>query len=144
MIEVGMEYDEFFAQYKSAHDEWTFGKLDAAGATAVLVRLRELVPSIEPLAKQQLADYLVRQWANETSLQADDRMARATAALARASADEGTLADRKARAEAGIAEITGIANETEDVAERYAILGLNETLATVIDTAERPRSPGRG
>ncbi|MEU4396500.1 hypothetical protein [Kribbella sp. NPDC023855] len=138
-----MEYDEFFAQYKRAHDEWSFGKLDAAGASAALARLQELVPSVEPSDKQQFADYLLRQWANETSVQADDRMARAMAVLARASADEGTLAERLARAEAGIAEITGIANETTDVAERYAILGLNETLATTIDTAERPGRPGR-
>lgn len=132
-----MDYDEFFGQYKSAHDLWTFGRLDLDGALAELERLRGLARSIEPEARRETADYLLAQWSNETSPQADERMARATAVLGRASADDGTTEQRRARAAAGIAEITGIADETTDVAERYAILGLNETLAQLIDALER-------
>ncbi|MEU8224813.1 hypothetical protein [Kribbella sp. NPDC048915] len=84
---------------------------------------------------------------NETSPQAEDRVARATAALNRATADvtagAGTTAERRARAEAGIVEISGIADETADVAERYAIVALNESLAKLIDTLERGESQGR-
>lgn len=136
-----MDYDAFFGRYKSAHEAWTFGKLDLEGAAAELQRLRAIVPSIEPPAKRQFADYLLKQWTNEISPQAENRMARATAVLSRAGADGGTVAERRARAESGIAEITGIANEATDVAERYAILGLNETLATLIDALERQGSP---
>jgi hypothetical protein len=132
-----MEYDEFFAQYKDAHDLWAFGRLDVDGAVTVIERLRAVVESVEPGDKRRTAEYLLKQWANETSQQAEDRMARATSVLARAGADDGTPADRRARAEAGIVEITRIADESTDVGERYAILGLNETLAKLIDALER-------
>lgn len=132
-----MEYDEFFAQYQRAYELWTFGRLDTDGALAELERLRPIAQSVEPAGKRETAEYLLAQWANETSPQAAARTARATAVLTRAGADDGTIAERKARAEAGIAEITAIANETTDVAERYAILGLNETLAKLVDTLGR-------
>ncbi|GAA3090320.1 hypothetical protein JOF29_007827 [Kribbella aluminosa] len=132
-----MHYDEFFAQYKSAYELWTFGRLDVDGALAALERLRPIARAVEPADKRATAEYLLAQWANETSPQAGERMARATAALARAGADGGSTAERRTRAEARIAEITGIANETTDVAERYAVLGLNETLAKLVDTLDR-------
>ncbi|HZX05262.1 hypothetical protein [Kribbella sp.] len=132
-----MEYDEFFAQYKSAYELWTFGRLDVDGATAELERLRTIAQSVEPVHKRRTAEYLLAQWANETAPEAEGRMTRATAALTRAGADGGTAAERRARAEAGIAEITGIANETTDVGEQYAILGLNESLAKLIDALRR-------
>lgn len=132
-----MDYDEFFVQYKDAYDLWTFGRLDLDGALAELQRLRETARSIEPADKREAAEYLLAQWANQTSPQAEERMARATAVLERASADDGTIDQRRARAEAGIVEITGIADETTDVAERYAILGLNESLAKLIDALAR-------
>ncbi|MFD7158095.1 hypothetical protein ACFV9C_26085 [Kribbella sp. NPDC059898] len=132
-----MHYDEFFAQYKRAYELWTFGRLDVDGALAELERLRPIAHAVEPADRRATADCLLAQWANETSPAAEDRMARATTALTRASADGGTAAERKARAEAGIAEITAIANETTDVAERYAVLGLNETLAKLVDALDR-------
>jgi hypothetical protein len=132
-----MDYDEFFAQYKGAHELWTFGRLEVDGALAELDRLRAIAQSIEPADKRETAQYLLTQWANEMSPQADERMSRATAILTRAGADDGTPAERKARAEAGIAEITSIADETRDIGEQYAILGLNETLAKLIDALER-------
>jgi hypothetical protein len=132
-----MEYDEFFAQYKSAYELWTFGRLDVGGALAELERLRPIARSVEPTDKRETAEYLLAQWANETSPAAEDRMARATAALTLAGADSGTAAEWRARAEAAIAEITSIANETTDVGEQYAILGLNEPLAKLIDALRR-------
>lgn len=132
-----MDYDEFFARYKRAHELWSFGRLDVDGAVAELERLRAIVPSIEPSDRRRTAAYLLDQWANETSPQAEDRMTRATAVLTRAGAEGGNVAERKARAEAGIAEITSIADETTDVGERYAILGLNEALAKLITALER-------
>ena len=132
-----MDYDEFFAQYKGAHELWTFGRLDADGALAELDRLRAIAQSITPEDKCETAQYLLSQWANELSPQADERMSRATAVLTRAGADNGAPAERKARAEAGIAEITGIADETSDIGEQYAILGLNESLAKIVEALER-------
>ncbi|WP_460667033.1 hypothetical protein [Kribbella swartbergensis] len=138
-----MEYEEFFGRYKRAHEDWTFGRLDRDDAAAELERLRAIVPSIEPSDRRQTAEYLLEQWANETSPEAEDRMARAGAVLARAGSGDGTVAERKARAEAGIAEITRIADETVDVGERFAILGMNETLAKLIDVLERSGKPDR-
>lgn len=135
-----MDYDEFFARYRSAHRAWTFGTLERNDAATELERLRAIVPSIEPSDRRQTAEYLVEQWATELSPQAEDRMARATAVLS-AGGDDGTVAERKARAEAGIAEITSIADETTDIAQRYAILGMNETLAKLIDALERSGDP---
>jgi hypothetical protein len=138
-----MDYEEFFSQYKRAHENWTFGRLDRDDAAAELERLRAIVPSIEPSDRRQTAEYLLEQWANETSPEAEDRLARAGVVLARAASADGTVAERKARAEAGIAEITRIADETADVGERYAILGMNETLAKLIDGLERSGNPDR-
>lgn len=132
-----MHYDEFFAQYKSAYELWTFGRLDLDGALAELEQLRPIADAVEPADQRATAEFLLAQWANEISPEAEERMARATAVLTRAGADGGTTAERKARAEAGIAAITAIANETTDVAERYAVLGLNETLAKLVDTLDR-------
>jgi molecular chaperone GrpE (heat shock protein) len=141
-----MEYDEFFARYKDAHLRWTFGELDRAGALEELTRLRALVPSIDPPDKRRTAESVLRQWEVETSPQAEERMTRAMATLSQAERGDGTVAERIARARAGIAEITRIAAEAEDVAERYAITGLTETLAKLVDALERsggadPRAP---
>ncbi|MEU8224814.1 hypothetical protein [Kribbella sp. NPDC048915] len=56
-----MDYDEFFAQYKSAHDLWAFGRLDLEAATAEVRRLRALGPSIEPADERRTAEYLLDQ-----------------------------------------------------------------------------------
>lgn len=131
-----MEYDEFFARYRPAYESWSFGRMDRAAAARELAGLRALVPSIEPSRQRELAGYLLDQWEAETSPEAIDRTNRATAALARASRDGGTEAERIDRARAGIAEITRIADEATDPAERQAIAGMTELLAMIIDALE--------
>jgi hypothetical protein len=132
-----MDYDTFFARYTAAHEAWTFGRSDRAAALTELARLRRVLGSIEPPDDRAMAAYLLEQWANETSYEAADRFSRAAEIVARAEVHGGTAAQRMARVEGAIAEITGIADETSDVAERYAILGMTETLAELLDDLRR-------
>ncbi len=132
-----MTYDDFVARYKEAHRAWILGRLDRAAAVDALARLRAVVPSLEPPDQRPNAAELLRVWEAEISPEAADRMARAVTALSRAERDGGTVTERIARAEAGIAEIGRIAAEAEDARERSAIRGMSETLAKLADALRR-------
>jgi hypothetical protein len=95
------------------------------------------VPSLEPPEQRPNAEQLLRVWEAEISPEAADRMERAVTALSQAERDGGTVMERIARAEAGIAEIGRIAAEAEDARERSAIRGMSETLAKLADALRR-------
>jgi hypothetical protein len=61
---------------------------------------------------------------------------RASDVLLWASSPDGTPTERRARAEAGIAEITRIAAAAPTLAERDAALEMNESLAETIDVLD--------
>jgi hypothetical protein len=134
-----MDYDEFVRRYREGRRAWLLGRADRATAAVDLARLRAAVPTVEPAAKRQTAGELLDHWAAETAPEAVDRMNRAVAALGRAERDDGTVAERVARAEAGIAEIGRIAAEAPDPGERSALNGLTETLARLADALRRSR-----
>jgi hypothetical protein len=127
-----VRYDEFLTQYKQAHRDWSFGRIDTADAGSRIAALRDELPQIEP-DKRADAEYALRSFEAEISPDSQSRMARAVDAVSAAGADDGTVAERIARAEVGIAVVTAIADESPDRSERHAILSLNETLATLIE-----------
>jgi hypothetical protein len=128
-----VQYDEFLAQYKQAHFDWSFGRINTAEVASRIAALRAELAGLEP-DKRVDAEYALNSFAAEISPESQARMARAVDAVNAAGADDGTIAERIARAEAGIAAVTAIAEESPDRSERHAILSLNETLVTLIET----------
>jgi hypothetical protein len=127
-----VQYDEFLAQYKQAHFDWSFGRINTAEVASRIAALRAELAGLEP-DKRVDAEYALNSFAAEISPESQARMARAVDAVNAAGADDGTIAERIARAEAGIAAVTAIAEESPDRSERHAILSLNETLVTLIE-----------
>jgi len=128
-----MRFDEFLAQYKQAHHDWTFGRIKADAAAAEIARLRAAVPSIDPPEKRRTAESSLSRFESEISPEAQERMARAIEAISAAMADSGSVSERVARAEDGMAAVTSIAREAANSGEEHAILSLNESLLTLID-----------
>ena len=136
-----MLYDEFLAQYKPAHFDWSFGRINTTEAASRIAALRGELPELEP-DKRADAEYALNSFAAEISPESQARMARAVDAVNAAGADDGSVAERIARAEAGIAAVTAIAEESPDRSERHAILSLNETLVTLIEALRLDSSAG--
>src|SRR6266508_1108923 len=101
-----MRFDEFLAQYKQAHRNWTFGRLKADAAAVEIERLRAEIPSIAPPEKRQTAEFSLDRFESEISTEAQERMAKAVEAVSAATIDEGSLRDRIARAEEGMTAVT--------------------------------------
>jgi hypothetical protein len=129
-----MRYDEFLQLYKAAYEDWSLGRVDAG---AEIGRLRRLVPQIDEVDRRSFAEHLLSEWTAESSPQARDRMARASAALARAGAEGGPDEERIERAREGRREIAAIAAETDDPNEKNAILAMNESLTMLIESFDR-------
>ncbi len=70
---------------------------------------------------------------------AASRMSRAREAVDTGSVTTGTVAERIRRAEEGMVQVADIAHETDDRAERHAILELNETLFTLAQALRSSR-----
>lgn len=141
-MEDGVQYEEFVAQYKRTHRDWGSGIIDTAAAAAEIARLRSILPVLEPSAKRASAEYALDQFADEISPESQDRMARAVTAIAVASAEDGTVEERLARAEEDLRAVTRIADETSNDDERHAILSMNEMLGMLIMSL-RDTSDGR-
>jgi hypothetical protein len=137
-----VRYDEFLTRYQQAHHDWSFGRMNAAEAADLIAALRAELPALEPAEWRRDAEDILRLFTAEISPEARERMARAVSALSAAGADDGTIAERIARAEAAITAITAIADESPYRSERHAILSLNETLFTLIEALRLDRSAG--
>lgn len=127
-----MDYAEFLTAYKQAYGDWS------NGGPADITRLRAKVAQLAE-ADRSKAEFQLAQWESELSPQANDRMQRATEAMARAGDPEGDLEARIERALTGIREITAIAEESSDPDEQHAILSLNESLAMLAESLEADR-----
>lgn len=130
-----MRYKEFIAEFKRVRNEWAYGNMPE-GPAQQIERLRTLIPTIEEADRLSWAEDLVRGWESDWKGPHAERMARAHDVLARATGAQGSPADRIAEYRRGISDIAAIAHETSDSSERVAIIGMNETLATLIDGAE--------
>jgi hypothetical protein len=135
-----VRYKEFLAEFKRVRNEWAYGNMPE-GPAAQIDRLRALIPTIEEADRLAWAEDLLRGWESDWNGPHAERMTRAHDVLARVMRVQGSPADRIAEYRRGISEIAAIADETSDRSERAAIIGLNESLATLIEGTEFDRQP---
>lgn len=143
-----MEYAEFDAERRRIVRAWGREISDPEQLAAAVDRLREQAESVpgqdqaRALRHLQTLDDLV----TETRAPESETVRRAADVLTQASRPGGTAAERRTRAEAGMAEISRIADAAPSVAERDAALEMNESLAETVaswDGREAPALAGR-
>ena len=129
-----VEYAEFDAEHRRIVRSWS--STDPAERAAGVERLRGLAETVEGDKQRDKArrylkslDRLVAEVATPES----DFVRRAGDVLLRASRPEGTPAERRARAEAGMLQIAQIADAAPTIGERDAALEMNESLAETIE-----------
>ncbi|ADB30541.1 hypothetical protein Kfla_1440 [Kribbella flavida DSM 17836] len=134
-----MEYDEFDAERMRVVRAWGREITDPEVLAAEVERLRELASTVHGERDRARAGrHLVAldQLVEEARNPVDEALVRASDVMQRAADPSGTPAERRARAEAGLAEIGRIADEASSVGVRDAVLDLNETLAEILDMLE--------
>ncbi|MFI5696067.1 hypothetical protein ACIA58_29710 [Kribbella sp. NPDC051586] len=127
-----MEYAEFEAARRRIIHAWGNEISDPGQLAAAVADLREQATSLTSGSDRALRylaamDELVAE-ASETE---SEYVRRASDVMMRSSAPEGTPAEQRARAEAGMAEIARIAEEAPTAGERDAVLEMNEPLAVI-------------
>ena len=129
-----MEYAEFDAERRRIVSTW--GQTDPAELAAAVERLRGLAETVEGDRDRDKAQrYLssLDRLLAEAGAPESDVVRRAGDVLLQASRPDGTPAERRARAEAGMQQIAQIAAEAPTVGERDAALEMNESLAETIE-----------
>lgn len=130
-----MEYGDFDAERRRIVRAWGSEITDPDQLAAAVERLRAQAANVADDADRAKA---LRYLATLDDLVAEARtpesatVRRASDVLLRASSPEGTPAERRARAEAGLTEIARIAAAAPTVGERDAALEMNETLVQII------------
>ncbi|GAA1528519.1 hypothetical protein [Kribbella lupini] len=135
-----MEYEEFDAERMRVVRAWGVEITDAEVLAAEALRLRELAETVEGERDRDRARrYLVAvdQLVEGARTPTDPALVRASEVLQRAADPAGTPDERRARAEAGMAEIGRIADEAPSDDVRHAVLMLNGTLAEILDVLEQ-------
>lgn len=129
-----MNYDEFNTEYTRVLDKIQRGECGASALAAHVVRLRKATEGISsPAERTQISNDLdALGQMLDLSRRSNDRedvWTITSDALRRATSGEGTTADRIARVEESIAEITAVADRNPD--ERDALLQSTGTLRTL-------------
>ncbi|GAA1608688.1 MULTISPECIES: hypothetical protein [Kribbella] len=130
-----MDYGEFDAERRRIVRAWGTEITDTDQLVAAVERLRAQAPTIADDADRAKAmRYLTTldDLVEETRTPESPTIRQASDVLLRASGPEGTPAERRARAEAAMAEIARIAAAAPTVGERDAALEMNGTLMSII------------
>jgi hypothetical protein len=134
-----VEYAEFDAERRRIARSWGREITDPEHLAAAVERLREQAATVPLEADRDRAmrylatlDGLVTEAGEPES----EPVRRASDVLLQASGPDGTPAERRARAEAGMAEIARIAAATATPGERDAVLEMNESLAGIAASAD--------
>lgn len=142
-----MEYAEFDTERRRIIRAWGDEITDPEQLAAAVRALHEQASTISGAADQDRVrrylstlDDLVAESAEPESAS----VRQASDVLLKASAPEGTPAERRARAEAGLTEIARIAAAAPTVGERDAVLEMNETLQTIATAVDAPGDRGDG
>ncbi|MGY4770922.1 hypothetical protein ACXC9Q_28770 [Kribbella sp. CWNU-51] len=137
-----MEYAEFDAERRRIARAWGREITDPEQLAAAVERLREQAATVPGEADRDRAmrylttlDDLVA----EVGVPESEAVRRASDVLLEASRPEGTPAERRARAEAGMTEIARIAAAAPTAGERDAVLEMNESLAAIVASADAAR-----
>ncbi|MFF0344166.1 hypothetical protein [Kribbella sp. NPDC004875] len=132
-----MEYSEFDTERRRIAQSWGRSITDPQELAAAVAALHEQAAGLPDQADQtramrylEILDDLV----TEARTPESETVRRAGDVLLEASRPDGTPAERRTRAEAGIAEITRIAEAAPTIAERDAALEMNESLAETLGT----------
>jgi hypothetical protein len=137
--DAAVDYDEFDAERMRIVRAWGVEITDPEALAAEAGRLRELAGTVAGERDRERAlGHLVAvdQLVEDARTPVDEALVRASEVLQRAADPTGTPAERRARAEAGMAEIGRIADQASSVGVRDAVLDLNESLAEIIDVLE--------
>jgi hypothetical protein len=134
-----VEFGDFHEQFTRVHDGWNAGRVDTAAASAEIARLRSLLPGL-PESDRAIAEFNLNDFEAALKPEAQDRMARAAAALEAANVPDGTVDERIARVEAGLREVTAIGMESDNPNEQHAIIEMNESLATLLDLLQAEKA----
>ncbi len=138
-----MAYDEFRSEYDAVHQAVLAARLDLAGLRAEIARLDGLTVSLDAADRERAQADLERlrellAAAHTSPPEVSPAQAEAMSAAARASDPSGTVEERLARLEAGIAEIQRIAANVTDPAERIVVAQQAEQLAMNASALRRP------
>jgi hypothetical protein len=131
-----MEYGDFDAARRRIVRAWGSDITDPEELAAAVERLRAQAATVDGDADRAKA---IRYLATLDDLVLEARtpesvaVRQASDVMMRASRPDGTAAERRARAEAGMAEIARIAYAAPTVGERDAALEMNETLVQIIE-----------
>lgn len=129
-----MEYEQFYAEYTRVVEAVMTG-LSLEELTVEVGRLRQLADGVDDLADREEAGHAVAMLESVLTLEPGPAPSAAVLAAneahSRATASDGTAAERIARAEAGIEEIGRIAR-TADPDEQSDIGQLNESLHMLV------------
>jgi hypothetical protein len=131
-----MDYGDFDAARRRVVRAWGTEITDPDELAAAVERLREQAATVEGDADRAKA---IRYLTTLDDLVVEARtpesvpVRQASDVMMRASSPEGTPAERRARAEAGMAEIARIAYAAPTTGERDAALEMNETLVQIIE-----------
>ncbi|HEY3003304.1 MAG TPA: hypothetical protein VGJ44_13230 [Kribbellaceae bacterium] len=138
-----MAYDEFRREYDAVHQAVLTARLDLSGLRGEIARLDGLTTSLDAADREralgdleQLRELLAA--AHTSPPDVSPAQAEAMSAAARASDPSGTVAERLARIEAGIAEIQRIATGVTDPAERIVVAQQAEQLTMLASALGRP------
>ncbi|NIK62188.1 hypothetical protein [Kribbella shirazensis] len=134
-----MDYAEFDAERRRIVRAWGESITDPEALAAAVDGLRDQAGTIQDHAAQARAlrsvenlDDLV----TEARTPESEYVRRASDVLLESTPPEGTRAEQRARAEAGMAEIARIAAEAPTAGERDAVLEMNEPLAMIVAAHE--------
>ncbi|WP_328989799.1 hypothetical protein OG394_26540 [Kribbella sp. NBC_01245] len=141
-----MAYDEFRTEYDAVLEACLSARLDMDGLAVELDRLRGIAAALSPDEQTQAATDLqsldeILTMARQTPYSDSPAYNEANRVFGLANSDDGTPAERIARAEEGIQQLRAIADRGADQQENYAIMRLTEPLAMLID-ALRTAPPG--
>ncbi len=132
-----MEYAEFDTERRRIARAWGREITDPEQLSVAVERLREQAGTLavesdrdRAMAYLTVMDDLV----SEAEAPESEHIRRASDVMMRSTAPEGTAAEQRARAEAGMAEIAQIAAEAPTTGERDAVLEMNEPLAVIVAT----------
>ncbi len=134
-----MNYDEFNAEYAKVLDKIKSGRSSWSELSGHVTRLRQATAGItDPVERTQIDKDLaaLSQMVDMSRLTNDkeDVWTVTSDAIRRASSQEGTTADRIARVEASITEITNLANRNPD--ERDSLMRSTSTLRILLSSLQ--------
>jgi hypothetical protein len=136
-----VEYAEFDTERRRITRAWGRELTDPEQLAAAVERLREQAGTLAVESDRDRAMAYLTVMDDLVSVAEEpegEHIRRASDVMMRSTAPDGTAAEQRARAEAGMAEIARIAAEAPTAGERDAVLEMNEPLAVILASHREP------